>query len=115
MRKLHCLLVSMLLLIGQGLPVQSTMKVSGRITSPTSPTGGPIPIATSRMKGGKSTTGTRGDPDRAFTIGIFTRPARSLVSLGMRPGGAGVESSAMIIYLDIDSKLFNHKLCVTQC
>jgi len=64
MRKLHCLLVGILLLIGEGLLAQ-TSEISGKITDPT---GSPIPNATIRVKSAKGGGGTSADGAGAFTI-----------------------------------------------
>jgi TonB-linked SusC/RagA family outer membrane protein len=62
MRKLHCLLVGILLLIGQGLSAQTT-EVTGKVTDPT---GLPIPNASIRIKGVRG--GTSADADGVFKL-----------------------------------------------
>src|SRR5258708_33106024 len=66
MRKLHCLLVGILLLISHGLLAQTT-EVSGKITDPT---GTAIPNATIRIKSSKGAGGTSADANGAFTLKV---------------------------------------------
>jgi len=62
MRKLHCLLLGIILLIGEGLFAQN-VEVTGKVTDPT---GSPIPNATIKIKGIKA--GTSADLNGAFKI-----------------------------------------------
>src|SRR5271163_750708 len=66
MRKLHCLLVCILLLISEGLLAQTT-EISGRITDIT---GSPIPLASIRIKSSKTAAGTTADVDGAFKLRV---------------------------------------------
>src|SRR5579872_1066468 len=66
MRNLHCLLVSVLLLISQGLSAQST-EVTGKVTDPS---GAPIPNATIRLKSGRSAVGTSADANGVFKLHV---------------------------------------------
>jgi TonB-linked SusC/RagA family outer membrane protein len=101
MRKLHCLLVGMLLLIGEGLLAQTTMEVSGKITDPT---GGPIPNASIRIKSARSTSGTSADANGAFTIKV--KPGSELIisAIGYEAKEVKVESSTLMITLNTDSR-----------
>lgn len=102
MRKLHCLLVCMLLLIGEGLLAQTTTEVSGKITDPT---GGPIPNASIRIKSGRSTSGTSADANGAFTVRV--KPGSDLIvsAIGYETQEVRVGSSPTImITLNTDSK-----------
>lgn len=102
MRKLHCLLVCMLLLIGEGLLAQTTMEVSGKITDPT---GGPIPNASIRIKSGRSTSGTSADANGAFTIRV--KPGSELIisAIGYETKEVKIGTgSALMITLNTDSK-----------
>src|SRR5580692_2914446 len=64
MRKLHCFLVGILLLIGQGLFAQTTV-VTGKVTDPS---GSPIPNASIRIKGIRG--GTSADASGTFKIKV---------------------------------------------
>ena len=64
MRKLHCFLMGVLLLIGQGLFAQSTV-VTGKVTDPS---GSPIPNASIRIKGVRG--GTSADATGTFKIKV---------------------------------------------
>src|ERR1700733_9488779 len=102
MRKLHCLLVGILLLIGEGLLAQTIMEVSGKITDPT---GGPIPNATIRIKSAKSTSGTSADANGAFTLKV--KPGAELIisAIGYESREVKVGSSpTLMIALNTDSK-----------
>ncbi len=102
MRKLHCLLVGVLLLIGEGLLAQTIMEVSGKITDPT---GGPIPNATIRIKSAKSTSGTSADANGAFTLKV--KPGAELIisAIGYESREVKVGSSpTLMIALNTDSK-----------
>jgi len=102
MRKLHCLLVCILLLTGEGLLAQTIMEVSGKITDPT---GGPIPNATIRIKSGKSTSGTSADANGAFTLKV--KPGAELIisAIGYESREVRVGSSpTLMIALNTDSK-----------
>lgn len=102
MRKLHCLLVCMLLLIGESLLAQTTMEVSGKITDPT---GGPIPNASIRIKSGRSTSGTSADANGAFTIRV--KPGSELIISAIGYETREVKTgtgSTLMITLNTDSK-----------
>lgn len=102
MRKLHCLLVGVLLLIGEGILAQTTMEVSGKITDPT---GGPIPNATIRIKSTKSSSGTSADANGAFTLKV--KPGAELIisAIGYEAREVKVGSSpTLMIALNTDSK-----------
>jgi len=62
MRKLHCLLMGMLLLVGKGIFAQTT-EVTGKVTDPT---GSPIPNVSVRIKGVRG--GTSADATGTFKI-----------------------------------------------
>ena len=64
MRKLHCLLMGILLLIANGLRAQTT-EVTGKVTDPS---GSPIPNASIRIKGVRS--GTSADANGVFKIRV---------------------------------------------
>ena len=100
MRKLHCLLVGVLLLIGEGLLAQ-TMEISGKVTDPT---GGPIPNASIRLKGARA-AGTSADLQGAFTLKV--KPGTELIisAVGFESKELKVGSSAtLMISLNTDSK-----------
>ena len=100
MRKLHCLLVSILLLIGEGLLAQTT-EISGKVTDPT---GGPIPNATIRIKGAKA-SGTSADLQGAFTLKV--KPGTELIisAVGFESKELKVGSSTtLMVSLNTDSK-----------
>src|SRR6202000_594747 len=102
MRKLHCLLVCMLLLIGEGLLAQTIMEVSGKITDPT---GGPIPNATIRIKSARSAAGTSADASGAFSLKV--KPGAELIvsAIGYETREVKIGSgSALMITLNTDSK-----------
>jgi len=101
MRKLHCLLVGVLLLIGEGLLAQTT-EVSGKILDPT---GTPIPNATIRIKSGKTASGTSADGAGAFTIKV--KPGAELIvsAIGYETREVKVGASTTLnITLNTDSK-----------
>jgi outer membrane receptor protein involved in Fe transport len=102
MRKLHCLLVGILLLIGEGLLAQTTMEVSGKITDPT---GGPIPNATIRIKSTKTSSGTSADASGGFALKV--KPGTELIvsAIGFETKEVRVGSSPTLsISLNTDSK-----------
>src|ERR1700761_3590576 len=102
MRKLHCLLVGVLLLIGEGLLAQTIMEVSGKITDPT---GGPIPNATIRIKSVKSGAGTSADAQGAFTLKV--KPGAELIisAIGFETREVKVgNGSALVVTLNADNK-----------
>jgi TonB-linked SusC/RagA family outer membrane protein len=101
MRKLHCLLVGVLLLIGQGLLAQ-TIEVTGKITDPS---GLPIPNATVRIKSNKGTPGTSADAMGVFMI--KAKPGAELIisAIGFDQKELKIGSSATLnIQLNTDSK-----------
>ena len=101
MRKLHCLLVGILLLIGGGLFAQTT-EVSGKITDPT---GSPIPNATIRIKASKGVAGTTADGQGAFTLKV--KPGTELIisAIGYETREVKVGSSPTVsVTLNTDSK-----------
>src|ERR1700722_3782763 len=101
MRKLHCLLVGVLLLIGEGLLAQTT-EVTGKITDPT---GAPIPNATIRIKSAKGMAGTSADAQGAFTIKV--KPGAELIisAVGFEAKEVKVGASATImVQMNNDSK-----------
>src|SRR5580698_3706398 len=101
MRKLHCLLVGVLLLIGEGLLAQTT-EVTGKITDPT---GAPIPNATIRIKSAKGSAGTSADGQGAFTVKV--KPGTELIisAIGFETKEIKVGSgSTLMVSLNNDSK-----------
>ncbi|HXB06161.1 MAG TPA: SusC/RagA family TonB-linked outer membrane protein [Puia sp.] len=98
MRKLHCLLVGILLLISQGLLAQTT-EVSGKITDPT---GTAIPNATIRIK--RANVGTSADANGAFTLKV--KPGSDLVisAIGYETKEVRVTGSTLTVTLNTDSK-----------
>ena len=101
MRKLHCLLVGVLLLIGEGLLAQTT-EVTGKITDPT---GAPIPNATIRIKSAKGMAGTSADAQGAFTIKV--KPGAELIisAVGFEAKEVKVGASPTImVQMNNDSK-----------
>src|SRR5262249_23374781 len=99
MRKLHCLLVGILLLISEGLLAQTT-EVSGKITDPT---GTAIPNATIRIKSTKG-TGTSADIQGAFTLKV--KPGAELIisAIGYESKEVKVTGSTLTVVLNTDSK-----------
>ena len=75
MRKLHCFLMGILLLIGSGLLAQTT-EVTGKVTDPT---GSPIPNASIRVKGVRN--GTSADANGVFKIRVS--PTATLIISGV--------------------------------
>ena len=101
MRKLHCLLVGILLLISESLLAQ-TIEVSGKILDLT---GTPIPNATIRVKSGKSTSGTSADGAGAFTIKVKPNTELIISAIGYETREVRVGSSSTLnITLNVDSK-----------
>jgi TonB-dependent starch-binding outer membrane protein SusC len=101
MRKLHCLLVGVLLLIGEGLLAQTT-EVTGKVTDPT---GAPIPNATIRIKSAKGAAGTSADAQGAFMIRV--KPGAELIisAIGFEAKEVKVGSSPTImIQMNNDNK-----------
>src|SRR5690348_552447 len=100
MRKLHCLLVGILLLIGEGLLAQTT-EVSGKITDPT---GTAIPNATIRVKSTRGATGTRAAGAGAFTLHV--KPGAELVisANGYETNEVKVTGATLVVVLNTDSK-----------
>jgi TonB-linked SusC/RagA family outer membrane protein len=100
MRKLHCLLVGVLLLIGEGLLAQTT-EVSGKITDPT---GTAIPNATIRVKSTRGASGTSADGSGAFTLHV--KPGAELVisAIGYETKEVKVTGATMVVVLNTDSK-----------
>src|SRR3984957_6716063 len=101
MRKLHCLLVGVLLLIGEGLLAQTT-EVTGKVTDPT---GAPIPNATIRIKSAKGAAGTSADAQGAFTIRV--KPGAELIisAIGFEAKEVKVGSSpTVMIQMNNDNK-----------
>ena len=101
MRKLHCLLVGVLLLIGGGLLAQTTA-VTGKITDPT---GAPIPNATIRIKSAKGAAGTSADIQGAFTVRVKPGDELIISAIGFEAKEVKVGASATImIQMNNDSK-----------
>jgi len=75
MRKLHCYLMGVLLLIGSGLLAQTT-EVTGKVTDPT---GSPIPNVSVRIKGVRG--GTSADANGVFKIKVV--PTAVLIISGV--------------------------------
>jgi TonB-dependent starch-binding outer membrane protein SusC len=101
MRKLHCLLVGVLLLIGEGLLAQTT-EVTGKITDPT---GAPIPNATIRIKSAKGQGGTSADAQGAFFLKV--KPGAELIisAIGFETKEVKVGASpTIIVQMNNDSK-----------
>jgi TonB-linked SusC/RagA family outer membrane protein len=100
MRKFHCLLVGVLLLISLGLHAQTT-EISGKITDPT---GTAIPNATIRIKSAKGAGGTSADGMGAFAIKV--KPGAELIisAIGYETREVKVTGSALAIILNTDSK-----------
>jgi TonB-linked SusC/RagA family outer membrane protein len=100
MRKLHCLLVGILLLIGEGLLAQTTA-VTGKITDPT---GAPIPNATIKIKSGKG-VGTSADANGAFTLKVKTGAELIISAIGFENKEVKVGTTpTFIVQLNNDSK-----------
>src|SRR5579871_6568865 len=93
MRKLHCLLVGVLLLIGEGLLAQTT-EVTGKVTDPT---GAPIPNATIRIKSAKGPAGTSADGQGTFTIKVKPGAEIIISAIGFEPKEVKVGSSPAIM------------------
>lgn len=100
MRKLHCLLVGILLLIGEGLLAQTT-EVSGKITDLT---GTPIPNATIRIKSSKSATGTSADAQGSFTIKVKPNSELIISAIGYETKEVKATGSTLAVVLNTDSK-----------
>ncbi|HXB96023.1 MAG TPA: SusC/RagA family TonB-linked outer membrane protein [Puia sp.] len=101
MRKLHCLLVGVLLLISGGLLAQ-TMAVSGKITDIS---GSPIPNATIRVKSTKSTSGTSADGQGAFSINLKPNAELIVSAIGYETKEVRVgTSTSLTIVLNTDTK-----------
>lgn len=101
MRKLHCLLVGILLLIGGGLLAQTT-EVTGKITDPS---GSPIPNASIRVKSAKGAAGTSADGTGAFTIKV--KPGTDLVisAIGYETKDVKIGTATVLnITLNTDSR-----------
>lgn len=101
MRKLHCLLVSILLLISGGLLAQ-TMEVSGKVTDIS---GAPIPNATIRIKSNKSTTGTSADGQGAFSLRLRPNSELIISAIGYETKEIKTGTSpSLVIVLNTDTK-----------
>ena len=101
MRKLHCLLVCMLLLIGEGLLAQ-TREVSGQIFDLS---GGPVPNASIRLKSSKSLAGTSAGMDGSFKINAPVGATLIVSAIGFETKEVKVgESTTLTIALNGDSK-----------
>jgi len=101
MRKLHCLLVGVLLLISHGLLAQTT-EVSGKITDPT---GSPIPNATIRIKSTKGSTGTSADGNGAFTLKVKPGSDLLISAIGYETKEVRVGTTPVLnITLNTDTK-----------
>src|SRR3984885_12703476 len=101
MRKLHCLLVSLFMLIGEGLLAQTT-EITGRITDIT---GAPIPLASIRIKSSKTAAGTTADADGAFKLRVPSGTTLFISAVGfesqeVKTGAAPV----LAIRMSADSK-----------
>jgi TonB-linked SusC/RagA family outer membrane protein len=101
MRKLHCLLVGLFLLIGEGLLAQTT-EITGRITDIT---GAPIPLASIRIKSSKTAGGTTADADGAFKLRVASGTTLFISAVGFESQevktGAG---PVLAIRMSADSK-----------
>ncbi|GGB13340.1 SusC/RagA family TonB-linked outer membrane protein [Puia dinghuensis] len=100
MRKLHCLLVGFLLLIGDGLLAQTT-EVSGKITDLT---GAPIPNASIRIKNSKGAAGTSADAQGAFTIKVKPNSDLIISAIGFETKEIQATGSTLTVVLNTDSK-----------
>ena len=100
MRKLHCLLVGVLLLIGEGLLAQTT-EVSGKITDPT---GSPIPNATIRVKSTRGASGTSADGMGAFTLKVKSGTDLIISAIGYETKEVRVTGATLTVVLNTDSK-----------
>lgn len=76
MRKLHCFLLGILMLIGQGLFAQQTM-VTGKVTDPN---GSPVPNASIRIKGIRAGTST--DSNGVFKVKIASNSVLIISGIG---------------------------------
>ncbi|MES1159694.1 MAG: SusC/RagA family TonB-linked outer membrane protein, partial [Bacteroidota bacterium] len=86
MRKLHCLLMGILLLIGHGLFAQ-TSEVTGKVTDPT---GAPIPNASIRIKGVRG--GTSADINGVFKIKVAGNATLIVSGVGYEPAEIAVNN-----------------------
>src|SRR5215831_3052107 len=101
MRKLHCLLVGVLLLISDGLLAQ-TATVSGKVTDVS---GAPIPNATIRIKSNKSTSGTSADGQGAFSIKVSPNAELIVSAVGYETKQVNVGTTAVLnIMLNTDTR-----------
>jgi TonB-linked SusC/RagA family outer membrane protein len=101
MRKLHCLLVGVLLLIGEGLVAQIS-EISGKVSDPT---GAPIPNATIKIKSTKGASGTSADGSGAFTLKV--KPGTDLVisAIGYESKEVRVGTTAVLnVTLNTDTR-----------
>jgi len=103
MRKLYCLLMSILMLVGKGLFAQSgsTTEISGKITDPT---GAPIPSASIRLKNSKVPMGTTADASGAFTLKIQPGAALLVSAIGYESKEVKATGSSLTIVLSSDSR-----------
>jgi TonB-linked SusC/RagA family outer membrane protein len=100
MRKLHCLLVGILMLISEGLFAQTTV-VSGKITDPT---GTPIPNATIRIKSNRTSSGTSADAQGAFTLKTPPNAILIISAIGYENKEIKATEGALTITLNTDSR-----------
>jgi len=100
MRKLHCLLVGILMLISEGLFAQTTV-VSGKIIDPT---GTPIPNATIRIKSNRSSSGTSADAQGAFTLKTLPNAILIVSAIGYENKEIKATEGALTITLNTDSR-----------
>src|SRR5882757_8886617 len=90
MRKLHCLLMGILLLIGHGLFAQTT-EVTGKVTDPT---GAPIPNASIRIKGVRG--GTSADINGVFKVKVAGNGTLIVSGVGYEPAEIAVNNRSSL-------------------
>src|SRR5580692_3043324 len=99
MRKLHCLLMGTLLLIGEGLLAQ-TKQVTGKVIDPS---GTPVPAATIKIKGSK--TGTSAGFDGTFTLHVNDNAVLIISGIGYETKEVKVgNASTLSVQLVTDAK-----------
>src|SRR5882757_9364868 len=99
MRKLHCLLMGMLLLITIGAFAQ-TKQITGKVTDAS---GVPIPAATIKIKGSKS--GTSADFEGSFRLNVQENTTLIISGIGYESKEVKVGPSGTVsVQLSTDSK-----------
>ena len=99
MRKLHCLLMGILLLISEGLFAQ-TKQITGKVTDPS---GSPVPAATIKIKGSKG--GTSAGFDGTFTLHVNEGTTLIISGVGYETKEVKVGNSpTLAIQLTTDAK-----------